>query len=49
MIDYKWRSKYTIFINQGCAAKINGRPASDNPYVEGSEEHKAWHHGWEHC
>lgn len=46
-MDYKWRSKYAIYINQGCTAKIKGEPLEANPYEVGSEQHKAWAHGWE--
>jgi hypothetical protein len=36
----------TIFRMQGENAFLNGAPVTRNPWLLGSEEHKAWCDGW---
>lgn len=31
---------------EGSYARLNEKPASDNPYDSESEEHEQWHQGW---
>lgn len=43
--DYKTRSRYSLFINEGCTACLSGQPRDSNPH-EGAER-DAWFHGWD--
>ena len=36
----------TIFRMQGGAAFLDGAPVYKNPWLRGTEEHKAWCDGW---
>lgn len=45
--DFEVRAQWARVINDGCSAKIFGRPKTDNPHPANSDAYKAWEHGWE--
>lgn len=40
--DFKTKARLAYPLNMGYDAKLRGRSAKENPFIEGSEEAAAW-------
>lgn len=45
LTDFKTKARLALPTNMGYDAKLRGRSAKENPFIEGSDEFLAWNTG----